>query len=253
MATRLKHTKLYFLISDNKGDSIVRLFLIGLFVSFVLSSFLIVVAKGEDSSPSRVIRDVTMSKKMAALTFDDGPSSIYTPQILDILKENKSKGTFFCIGSKVAKNPLTAKRIVKEKHEIGNHTYTHPYIVGLSSYKLREEIEKTQEEILLVTGKKTNLFRPPGGRFNSRILKVVESSNHQCINWSWDQDTRDWSRPGVDRIVRKVIKNIRNGNIILFHDTNSETVKAVRIIIPALKNKGYKFVTISELIRNENR
>lgn len=229
-----------------------RIFLIGSFISFILSSFLLVV-KGEDDYKTKIIREVPTIKKFVALTFDDGPSSIYTPQILDILKENKVKGTFFCIGSKIAKNPLTSKRIAKEKHEIGNHTYTHPYIGSLSSNKLREEIEKTQKEILKITGVKTKLFRPPGGRFNPRIVNLVEDTHHQFILWSWDQDTRDWSRPGVNRIVRKVLKNISNGDIVLFHDTGSQTVKALRILVPLLKEKGYKLVTVSQLLKKKKK
>lgn len=215
----------------------------------VISIFLIFVFSGKSYPSEDIIRHVQTDKKMIALTFDDGPTR-FTPQILDILRDNQVKGTFFCIGEKVLKNPNFTKRIVMEKHEIGNHTYTHPRIGWVGSRRQKIEIEKTQNVIYSIIGIRTKLFRSPGGRYNPGLLKVVKDTGHQMILWSGDRmDSGDWRRPGVRSIIKKVVKNANNGDIVLFHDTQAQTVKAIRQLIPILKKEGFKMVTVSELLK----
>lgn len=202
-----------------------------------------------------LIKKGSDEKKIIALTFDDGPDGKYTPQILDILKENDVKATFFVVGEMVETHPEVLKREFEEGHEIGNHTFTHMNICTDSVEKLNKELTKTQELIKKVTGEEPNLFRPPYRAINENLFNLIKSKNMKVVLWS-DFDARDWSNPGVDRIINTIEKNIKNGSIILLHDYNnvrsdkSQTVKALERIVPDLKKQGFEFVTISELIKN---
>lgn len=189
--------------------------------------------------------------KYVALTFDDGPHPKYTEEILDILKENNAKGTFFVIGMNAESYPELVRREYDEGHEIGNHTYSHPDMNKISVAKALEEINKTQDIISDITGSAPQLFRAPGGIFSDELIGKIEEIDCKPILWSWRQDTRDWSRPTVKYVVSTVIDNLQNGDIILFHDYNqkgSPTPDALRIILPKLKELGYETVTVSELI-----
>ncbi len=189
--------------------------------------------------------------RYVALTFDDGPHKEYTAEILDILKANNAKATFFVIGKNAKMYSDLIKREFDEGHEIGNHTYTHPSMREINAEALVEEIEKTQELVEDITGKAPVLFRSPGGYLDDDILKTIGSYDCTPVLWSWRQDTRDWSRPPVKSVVDTVLNNIRDGDIVLFHDYNlkgSPTPEALRVILPELKKRGYNFVTVSQLL-----
>lgn len=191
------------------------------------------------------------AQKCIALTFDDGPHPKYTPQILDILDKYNAKATFFVIGKNAKAYPDIVKDEHARGHEIGNHTYSHPDLKKISATKFLEEIQKTSETIFEITGSHPVLFRPPGGYLNNDIIKEVADCDSKAVLWSWRQDTRDWACPSVDCIVSTVIENLRDGDIILFHDYNSgksPTPEALEKILSELSQKGYKFVTVSELM-----
>jgi peptidoglycan-N-acetylglucosamine deacetylase len=203
-----------------------------------------------------VVWEVTTDQKVIALTFDDGPDSVYTPQILDLLKRYDAKATFFVIGSKVEKNPDLTNREVYEGHELANHTYTHPRMNRISAQNLQEEIEKAQSIVHSVTGQNLNIFRPPGGVYNETVVNTAKRAGYLVVMWSWDQDTRDWSNPGVNKIVNRIISNDHHGGIVLFHDSGgdrSQTVAALAQILPELKTRGYRFLTVSELLQNRKK
>lgn len=201
-----------------------------------------------------VIWEVPSNKKLLAITFDDGPDPEDTPKILDILAQYHVKATFFVIGSKADRHPDLVKREMEEGHEIANHTYTHHFFNRRSTAEIIEkEITAAQQSVRAITGKQPKLFRPPGGMFNDAVLKYARKQGLQTIMWSWHQDTKDWSRPGVGFIVNKVLNNVRNGDIILLHDYvsgNSQTIQALEAILPVLSKRGYEFVTVSELLSN---
>ncbi len=198
---------------------------------------------------SEVYRKNENQYKKIALTFDDGPHPRYTPEILDILDEYNVKATFFTVGINAYNYSDTLIKVAKNGHEIGNHTFTHPHVSGISSDLLRQEVEKCESEIYGITECKTKLFRPPEGMIDSSITSVLENLDYKVI--LWDIDTRDWAHtPSID-IADMVIKNVSSGDIILMHDYigyNSPTPDALRIFIPELIKKGYQFVTVSELI-----
>lgn len=195
--------------------------------------------------------------KFVAITFDDGPHPIYTEKILDILEKNNAKATFFVIGENVERYPEIAIKIHEAGHEIGNHTYSHPDMSCISVDRAIEEIIHAENVITDTTGTKPVLFRSPGGIYSDSLVDAVVKHDYKPILWSWRQDTRDWNHEPADKIVSGVIKNIQNGDIILFHDYNtngSPTPTAIERLLPKLKKMGYSFVTVSELMElNEMR
>ncbi len=190
--------------------------------------------------------------KYVALTFDDGPHPIYTEKILSILKENNAKATFFVIGKNAESYPELVLAEFNDGHEIGNHTYSHPDMKKLSVESIIEEIEKTQDIVYDITGKKPEIFRSPCGVYSDELVEAIENIGCKPILWSWRQDTKDWTLPSVKSIVKTVTENIQDGDIILFHDYNkkgSPTPEALEIILPKLAEKGYSFITVSELLK----
>lgn len=191
------------------------------------------------------------AEKCIALTFDDGPHPKYTVQILDILKKYNAKATFFVIGQNAEKYPEIVMREYSDGHEIGNHTYSHPDLKKISAENFLQEIEKTNRVIKDITGTEPRLFRPPGGYLSNAIVNEITEQNSTAVLWSWRQDTRDWECPSVGCIVSTVLGNLCDGDIVLFHDYNSQnspTPDALEEILCKLSKQGYKFVTVTELM-----
>lgn len=200
-----------------------------------------------------VLRGDTKEKKIA-LTFDDGPFPNYTQMILDILKIHNVKATFFVVGEMVKAYPHVAKRIVDEGHDIGNHSYTHPMLTWLSKPRALFEIAQTDAIVKKVTGQTPKFFRPPYGSYQKTAYRLAEEQGHKIILWS--ADCRDWSKPGVQSIVTRVMRGVKPGAIILLHDgggNRMQTVKATEILIQQLIKSDYKIVTLSEMLNaNDN-
>ena len=193
----------------------------------------------------------THHRKVIALTFDDGPDEGKTPAILDLLKQYDARATFFVVGSRAEKFPDIVKRELEEGHDVGNHTFHHPSFHRISPKKALSEIEQAQDSIVQATGIEAHLFRPPGGSYTDSLVKIYKEKGLKMILWSWHQDTLDWRKPGVQRIVKKVLRNARNGDIVLMHDyvyKSTQTVEALKIILPELKKRGFTFITVSELL-----
>lgn len=188
-------------------------------------------------------------KKVIALTFDDGPHPKETNQVLDVLKKYDVKATFFIAGKHANWYSEPLVRANKEGHEIGNHTFNHPDISSLSSEQIETEILKCEEILIKLTGKKPTLFRPPYGSYRKEELaKLAQKHNYKIVLWS-TIDARDWQNPQASKIAETITSKVKNGDIILLHDyATDNTVEALDILIPNLIKKGYKFVTVSELI-----
>lgn len=190
------------------------------------------------------------SKKKIALTFDDGPHPIYTKKILDILNKYNIKATFFIIGVNVESYGDILYDIVSAGHEIGNHTFSHHSLKGKNAQDIEEELENCREAIYQKCGENTTLFRPPGGIMAD--IEVGESDifeGYDIIYWSID--THDWAHHSPQKISDYVVKNTKSGDIILMHDyigKNSPTPAALEIMIPKLIERGFEFVTVSDLI-----
>ncbi|MEK5233755.1 polysaccharide deacetylase family protein [Lysinibacillus sp. FSL K6-0232] len=201
-----------------------------------------------------VVWDIRTQDKIIALTFDDGPHPEYTAAVLDLLAKYDAKATFFMIGKNAEKYPDLVLRSYTEGHELANHTYTHPFKASIN--KLREELRQTNNTIYSITGFSPVLFRPVGGNYTDAMINAAVKDGYQVVMWSWHQDTQDWKQPGVKKIIQKVMKGTKPGDVILFHDgggDRTQTIKALEEIIPALKKQGYTFVTVSELIKSKQQ
>jgi peptidoglycan/xylan/chitin deacetylase (PgdA/CDA1 family) len=182
-----------------------------------------------------------------ALTFDDGPNAKLTPKLLDLLATRHIKATFFVIGQNVAENPEIVARAAREGHEIGNHSWSHPSLNKLSDEAVRRELQKTDEAIRSATGNRPTLLRPPYGSITTRQKKwIADEFGYKVI--LWDVDPLDWKRPGPNAVCNRIVRNTRAGSIVLSHDIHPGTIEAMPATIDQLEAKGFKFVTVSELI-----
>lgn len=196
--------------------------------------------------------DAKTEEKVIALTFDDGPHSKYTPAVLDVLADYEAKATFFVLGAHAEKFPDILYREFSEGHEIGNHTYDHTTKLS----RLSKEMKETSNIIYAITGTRPKLFRPVGGDYNDAVVQRANKNQLSVVLWSWDQDTKDWSGVDYKSIADDVISNVSPGDVILFHDAGGkreETVKALPLILDYLAENGYKTVTLSEMMKLDEK
>lgn len=194
------------------------------------------------SENSSIRAEKTITAKVA-LTFDDGPHPVYTPQLLDGLNERGVHVTFFVVGKSILGNEALLKRMETEGHLIGNHTYSHVKLSELDIARACAEVEKTNALICEVTGKEPEFIRPPFGEWK----KAMECS-FEMIPVLWDVDPLDWTTKNTALVVERVLKDTKPGDIILLHDYYQSSVDAALEIVDALTERGYKFVTVDELI-----
>jgi peptidoglycan/xylan/chitin deacetylase (PgdA/CDA1 family) len=180
-----------------------------------------------------------------ALTIDDGPHPEWTPKMLDTLAEFGVPATFSLIGVQVTEYPQLVQRIVAAGHQVSDHTVTHPLnLPSLAEARIREEIGGAHDRIAQISGVAPKFFRSPGGAWSQRILDVAAEHAMICIDWQ--VDPRDWARPGTTTITERLLR-AQAGDILLCHDgggDRSETIRALRTVIPALKRRGLTFVAL---------
>ncbi|MEH1789205.1 polysaccharide deacetylase family protein [Nostoc sp.] len=190
------------------------------------------------------------NEKVIALTFDDGPGPKNTAQILEILKKNDIKATFFMIGEMVKYFPQIAKQVAADGHVIGNHTWHHWYR-QMDLATAASEIDRTAEIIYKTTGEKTTLFRPPGGFLNNGLAEYAKNKKYAVMMWSEESGDAERRSPQVPMLIKNVLKYAKPGAIVLMHDgggNRSKSVKALPEMIAGLKAQGYRFVTIPQLL-----
>lgn len=210
---------------------------------------------GSQSLPSSVgTRDsysrVQTSLPFLALTFDDGPHPSNTPRLLDILKERNVKATFYVVGTNVKRYPEIMRRIVAEGHEVGNHTVTHGNLTKMSPDQVRSELRRSHDSILASTGVAPRTMRPPYGAITSSQKSWIRREfGYPAILWSVDPE--DWKRPGSSVVTRRLVSGASPGGILLVHDIHAPTIDAIPSAIDQLLEKGYQFVTVSQLIAME--
>ncbi|MBE6694515.1 MAG: chitooligosaccharide deacetylase [Ruminococcaceae bacterium] len=184
-----------------------------------------------------------------ALTFDDGPHPYYTPIILDILDDYGISATFFTVGENIEYYPKTAERLLESGHEVENHTFSHARIGNMCYGDIISEIERCEDAVASVSERKTKFLRPPQGQMSETVKEVIKELDYRVV--LWDVDTRDWAHTSPENIKDNVLSVVTAGDIILMHDFighDSPTPAALRLLIPELIERGYKFVTVSELI-----
>lgn len=178
-----------------------------------------------------------------ALTFDDGPHAVYTPKLLDGLKERGIHATFFLIGKNIDGNEELVKRIQEEGHLIGSHTYNHVLLNKLSESKARDEVLKGCNKIYETTGTYSSFVRPPYGAWKRNLDFCIT-----MIPVSWNVDSLDWKTQNTEKIVKRVVKDVEEGDIILMHDIFDTSVEAALKIADTLTEEGYQFVTVDRLL-----
>jgi len=185
-----------------------------------------------------------------ALTFDDGPSMGFTEKILDILKKENVKATFFVIGEKAYQYPYILKQISDGGHDIGNHTYYHSRVTWLSDEKLLGEIKRTSDVVNKITGKETKFFRPPFGTITPERKRLIEKDGYTIVMWYGNADDFyhiGWGMRSPKSITKRILSQLKGGNIILMHDDSKQIIEALPEIIKEIRKRGYRFVTLSEL------
>ena len=225
-----------------------------IFASVLLFAVLVIfvlncVAMGEGSRLLPIYSVETPEKK-AAVTFNCAWSAEDIPEILAVLEKYEAKATFFILGQWAKDNPDAVKLISEAGHEIGTHSNTHPDMAEIGIEKTREELFLSCGYIEKACGIKPVLFRAPSGSYSSELIKNASEMGFTSIQW--DVDSRDWKDKTAGEMVESVTKNVRKGSIILFHSGKKNTLEALPQILEILKNGGYEFVKVSDLIYDEN-
>jgi peptidoglycan/xylan/chitin deacetylase (PgdA/CDA1 family) len=190
------------------------------------------------------------AQKVIALTFDDGPSAKYTLQVLNILKKNNVKATFFVTGVDVNSFPKILKATFADGHEIGNHSFTHPNFAKLSAAAMKSELTKTNASVYKITQVYPTIFRPPYGACPAACRAVLKQVGLREITWDYLVNDYDYQKTTAEKIASQLIAHAHSGAILAMHDgggNREKTVQALPVVISALKKQGYKFVTVSEL------
>lgn len=204
-----------------------------------------------------VITRVNTQEKVVALTFDDGPDPQTTAAVLKSLEKHNVRATFFVVGSRAEKQPDMLKKMAQAGHEVSNHSYSHKSFNRKSGDEIRQEIKSTNQLIYKLTGQKSVLFRPPGGYLSNELIRLTQQEKVIIAYWSWETDSKDWKDGrSAGSISSHICQHIAPGQIIILHDgcSNSlQTAKAVDLLLTELKKQGYKFVTMSELMKMEKK
>lgn len=204
--------------------------------------------RGEDLYDARYDRLIhgNRSLKEVALTIDDGPHTPTGDQILDVLKKEKVRATFFIVGIKMRERPDLVRRMLAEGHEVANHTYDHQRLSKLRPDQIRHEINDNDINFYRITGRHLDLLRPPGENYNEKVLRIAKDLGYQTIDE--DVASKDFDDQTPDFIVDRTLRRVDNGSIILLHDDRESTVMALPRVIDELKREGYRFVTVSEML-----
>lgn len=203
------------------------------------------VAFGEGSRLLPIYSVETPDKKVA-VTFNCAWSAKDIPDILSVLEKYGAKATFFILGQWAKENPDAVKMIADSGHEIGTHSNTHPDMAKISADEIRKELSRSCDYIEKACGIRPELFRAPGGSYSGELIKTAAESGYTAIQW--DVDSRDWKGKTAGEMVESVTENISRGSIILFHSGKENTLEALPQILEILRNGGYEFVKVSELI-----
>lgn len=223
-----------------------RIVLIALLALVFLTTGAVYVQANHKLKP---VYEVKTDKKVVALTFDISWGNNTPMPVIEILKQNQIRSTFFLSGPWVKQYPEVPQRIKQDGHEVASHGYRHINLSNLSKSEIKEEILKAHNNIREVTGVEANLIRTPNGDYNDQVIEGAHEVNYEVIQWS--VDSLDWMNPGVNSIIERVSRKVHPGAIILMHasDTCKQTTEALPKVIENLRAQGYEFVTVSELLQ----
>ena len=208
------------------------------------------VGAGTGSLRSLPIYSVETEEKKIAISFDCAWGVEYTDKLLDIMAKNDVRCTFFAVQFWVEKYPEYVEKIITAGHEMGTHSRTHPYMSTLTKEQIQDELSTSSQAIEKLTGQKVTLFRPPYGDYDNTLIDTCTEMGLYPIQW--DVDSLDWKNLSATEIAMRIINGAKNGSIILCHNNGLHTAEALPLIFSTLKNRGYTFVPISELIYKDN-
>jgi peptidoglycan/xylan/chitin deacetylase (PgdA/CDA1 family) len=183
--------------------------------------------------------------KEVALTFDDGPRPEIAREMLNVLGRYRARSTFFVVGSMVEQHPKLVRRMMNEGHEVANHSYSHPRLHGMDEDAIRAELARCDRAVFDATGARTNLFRPPGMRYDDTVLRAAQSLGYVTVHWN--VAAQDFKPQPSDQIARKVLEAVKPGSVVLLHG-HPDTLAALPMILDKLREKGYRFVTVSQML-----
>lgn len=192
------------------------------------------------------IYSVQREEALVALTFNCAWEENDIPQLLDLLERENIKATFFLVGQWIERYPDSVRQIVDAGHEIGNHSYSHVDFVGAGEEVIRQQMEKTDALIREVTGSDPVLARVPSGSYDSRVIRLLRQEGYEVIQW--DVDSIDWKKPPAKEITERILTKVQNGSIVLFHSGAATTLEALPDVIAGLREKGYCFTTVGDLL-----
>jgi len=242
--------RIYFLSARNLR----RNFFLTVLLVFVAATFYAVLLRQPAAVPTAadhfpIVYKVKTKEKVAALTFDISWGEEVPRPVLDILDQEDLRCTFFLSGPWAAKHPEIARRIAEDGHEVGSHGWRHENYSTFSDAMIKEEIAKAHKVLVETTGQKPSLIRTPNGDWNERVVKAISEAGYQTIQWSID--SLDWKDIGPQESTKRVLDRLEPGAIILMHasDSAEQTPISLPHIIKGIKEKGYKLVTVSELLK----
>lgn len=193
---------------------------------------------------------IQTNQLVTALTVDDGPHPSNTPRLLKILRDRNIKASFFLVGKNAKAYPAIVRQIIAEGHEIGNHTYTHASLTSISDDQIRKELKMSSDAVFEASGYRPQTIRPPYGAVNTRVKDLIFTEfGYPTIMWS--VDPQDWRRPGVSVVTSRIVNGVRPGSILLVHDIHAPTIEAMPGTLDQILAKGYRFVTVSQLMNIE--
>ncbi|WP_338819257.1 hypothetical protein MTCOM_06710 [Moorella thermoacetica] len=192
------------------------------------------------------LRQVAGAGHRVAITFDDGPSPGWTDRYLKVLAAMGTRATFFMVGSQAVAHPDLVKAVLAGNNEVASHSWRHANLGKVSREAAREDLNQAASALAAVTGQKVKYFRPPYGAMGPNLLAAAGDVGEKTVTWS--VDPRDWSNPGPQAIIQRVMANVRDGSIILLHEAHPGTLVALPGLIKELRDRGYEIVTVSELI-----
>lgn len=223
---------------------------VGIFITFLLMLSSVLTFSTVSAAPAQSISRVNTTEKVVALTFDDGADGTNINSILQILSTHNVKATFFLTGSGANNHPQAIRNIANQGHQLGNHSYSHPYFTQISLTETRSQLQRTEDTIRQITGRSSKpIFRPPYGAYNSTVLQRIGDAGYP-YSIMWTIDTIDWTGNSASAIVSRVMNNIVPGAIVLMHTGAGApgTPPALPTMITRLKALGYRFVTIDQLL-----
>lgn len=202
------------------------------------------------TSAKKPIYSVDTDQKKIAISFDAAWGADKTDSIMDILDSKDCRATFFLVGFWVEKYPDKVKSIAERGFEIGNHSANHPRMSELTAEQMRLELTQASEKIMELTGTTPTVFRPPFGAYNDTLVTTVNELSMHCVQWSID--SLDWKERGVEDLISRTTKKVKNGDILLFHNNSKFILEALPQILDSLKKQGFEIVSVSDLIYTEN-